>query len=74
MYGAEPITKVKDGRSGKFCETCDRELKLLVPDEKEAQSSKITNRCEGNHNESTVEPCYYCHLQRHHWNLKPSKP
>ncbi len=74
MYGNEPVYKDKNGIRTKYCETCGREIKLLVPDEKEAQSAKITNRCEGTHNGDTIlEPCHYCHLQQHHLNLQPPK-
>ncbi len=74
MYGNYPVYKDKNGSKRKFCETCDREIKLFVPDEKEPQSAKITNRCQGNHNGKPIEPCYYCHLQQHHFDLKPLKP
>ncbi len=74
MYGYEPLDKTVKGKHIKACETCGREMKLLIPDEKEAQSAKITNRCEGNHNGDTkLEPCHYCHLQNHHLNLEQVK-
>ena len=74
MYGENPIYINKDGRKILSCETCGKPMKLMIPDETEAQSAKITNRCEGVHNgEVKLEPCYYCHLQQHHLNLKPQK-
>ena len=33
-----------------YCETCLREM-------------KVTDKCEWH---SGLEPCYYCHLKRHH--------
>ncbi len=74
MYGYEPVQKTVKGKHITECETCGREMKFLIPDEKEAQSAKITNRCEGVHNGDTkLEPCYYCHQQQHHLNLEPAK-
>ena len=73
MYGTEPVIKVVNGREGKYCETCGREIKLIVPGEGDPQSMKETNRCQQHNGDVTLEPCYYCHLQKHHLNLKPQK-
>lgn len=74
MYGYEPkITSIK-GKQVTVCETCHREIKLLIRDEDDPISFKSTNRCIGVHKQGTkLEPCYYCHLQRHHVNLPPEK-
>ena len=56
MYGENPTTQRKRKANSlqsvdvKFCETCLREM-------------KIRDKCEWHTN---LEPCYYCHLKRHH--------
>jgi len=54
MYGETPTLKRVGLKTERFCETCHHQMK--VPD-----------RCEKC---PPLEPCYYCHLVRHHMDKK----
>ena len=61
MYGETPTLKRVGLKTERFCETCKHQM-------------KITDKCEWHQDR---EPCYYCHLIRHHMDKnfddKPKK-
>ena len=50
MYGEHPNLKRVGLKTERFCETCEKQM-------------KVTDKCEWH---SDREPCYYCHLILHH--------